>query len=1333
MVARMSRGQRFFQFLLLLGAGVLSLPAADFPRLSISHAPAGAVVSWPASAVDWALDQADSLAAPVPWSRVAPGLYQTNAEGRFFQASSVSPARFYRLRWAAGANEALTGLWSLDEAAGLAARDTAGVGETLVLSNVFWGPGRVGNAALWFEPPASHASIPQAVGRVLPAGSGPFSVSFWCNPEALPPGRQALAGTDVGGTNGWRLLLSTPGPGTNEWILAGGGAGSSLSVTGRSLLLPGQWRHLTATYGGGLGRLYLDGALLAEGTGVLGGSSGPFYLGGGLPGLNGFLGGIDDLRIHTNSLSAELVSLAGHWRLDEAAGTQAGDSGLWGQHGRLSAGAAWVGGRVGTGLLLGPGLLTVSNQDRTVLPPDGGPFSVSFYCSPRVWPDGVSGLMSCGVAGSNGWHLAVEKGSNGTWLEWSSTNRAGTLLLRVPVAMGLSNWTKLDLTFNGGMATAYADGRKLGFAFGAIRSTRAPLVAGVVPGLAVAQWALDELKVYRHERAAAEIGPVAETMWETVVLNGTTNLPLRVSGPPGRGLTCVLVPVLTPTNGTVTLAGPSTVTYVAGNRKGPDAFTYTVSDGEFTSPPTIVVVSVVKPRWLSPAGAGLRDGTSPENAWVAGTADALDAIWNTNQYYDAFFYAPGEYPTRGWGYYGRETANPGCKHVGSGSAGPAATRVKLVDVLHAWTEGAIFGTALHDRASADGFEVHRMILDCNGDRQPILNRGEPVWVRVPLAARATVTSVTLRWKAQVIQGSVPWVLGRPSEFSVTARRDGTNAWTTNVVVAAGAGLVDVVPVGVVADELEVACLQRAPGVGFYSLAEISLNGGSASVPVATAPGGGVSQLDATRSALALVDRDEWTPWASGTNDASVELTVPLPAGSRLTEVGLRWNCQTLVGIGRLGPAEGFSIRARNETSGLYAEVPFVRGPRMADGWETCRFGTLTSTQVVTTDRLRVFMTNRAPDTLSYSLKAVEPRGPAGVVALRVPSALNQFFDAGAYGAVRTVDGDTNNGWASFTQGSVDAIITGGNNQKFIDLRIVGFGCRAAREGFPLGVVAAVPRVGPALVGNVLIENCRFDSPASNNTEVLTACIMVPRAPNQLTNAIVRRCHVADMRGSFPHIQAYTTSHLEESVAEYADKGVYYEPYTSDQYGPLLIRSNRFVNVVRGVYVWTHPDARIDRVVMQGNEFILSGGGGYGFFTCDICSGGPGGTITNAVALGNVVRYADWAPRPAATEGGFWYSNIRNAVYANNVVALGTVNGLRLRQCPAGSIPSPVVEDCDTPAGPPGPPLPVPCLSPLPSGYRRAWFNNRDLNGNLLPVRFMENGVDGNALEPQWPD
>ncbi|MDB6031085.1 MAG: hypothetical protein JWM16_1423, partial [Verrucomicrobiales bacterium] len=96
----------------------------------------------------------------------------------------------------------------------------------------------------------------------------------------------------------------------------------------------------------------------------------------------------------------------------------------------------------------------------------------------------------------------------------------------------------------------------------------------------------------------------------------------------------------------------------------------------------------MQPHWLSPTGGYLepRDGSNPLQALLAGPADAMDAIVKTNNYYDCFFYAPGEYETRGWKYQERSTANPGCKHVGSGSEGSAKTTLKLVDIWQSFSE-----------------------------------------------------------------------------------------------------------------------------------------------------------------------------------------------------------------------------------------------------------------------------------------------------------------------------------------------------------------------------------------------------------------------------------------------------------------------------------------------------------------------------------------------------------------------------------------------------------------------------------------------------------------------
>jgi hypothetical protein len=63
-----------------------------------------------------------------------------------------------------------------------------------------------------------------------------------------------------------------------------------------------------------------------------------------------------------------------------------------------------------------------------------------------------------------------------------------------------------------------------------------------------------------------------------------------------------------------------------------------------------------------------------------------------------------------------------------------------------------------------------------------------------------------------------------------------------------------------------------------------------------------------------------------------------------------------------------------------------------------------------------------------------------------------------------------------------------------------------------------------------------------------------------------------------------------------------------------------------------------------------------------------------------------------------------------------------------------VADCEDPgpfAAEPG--RSPPCLDILPSGYHRAWFNNRDLSGGLLEVRFQNEGTDRPANQQQWWD
>jgi hypothetical protein len=248
-------------------------------------------------------------------------------------------------------------------------------------------------------------------------------------------------------------------------------------------------------------------------------------------------------------------------------------------------------------------------------------------------------------------------------------------------------------------------------------------------------------------------------------------------------------------------------------------------------------------------------------------------------------------------------------------------------------------------------------------------------------------------------------------------------------------------------------------------------------------------------------------------------------------------------------------------------------------------------------------------------------------------------------------------------------------------------------------------------------------------------VTVAGAGGSLTNAVVRGCTVTGMRDYFTISEGFGGNHVENCTVEDCTRGMYFEPDPRiDSLGPVLIQSNRFVRVNVGVAMLMYPGRQFDSLTCLGNEIVLAQHAGWGFFNCDVCLAGPSGSMTNVTFLNNIIRYGDWAPRPNSVEGGFFYTNMRNMVFGNNVIALGTVNALRVRQCPAGFIPP--VEPHHLCDGVPGPvsqePSYPPCLEPLLPGYRRAWFHNRDLSGSLLDVRLSNGGVDGLSVQQQWP-
>ena len=290
------------------------------------------------------------------------------------------------------------------------------------------------------------------------------------------------------------------------------------------------------------------------------------------------------------------------------------------------------------------------------------------------------------------------------------------------------------------------------------------------------------------------------------------------------------------------------------------------------------------------------------------------------------------------------------------------------------------------------------------------------------------------------------------------------------------------------------------------------------------------------------------------------------------------------------------------------------------------------------------------------------------------------------------------------------------------------------------MVVSGPDGGPLLtLGNVLVEDCLFTNPAMNNTDGLTTLTVIGVPPHPLTNAVVRRCTVSGVKAHFRYSHGFAASHIEDCLVSDCQTGVYFEPNQTwgDSVGSVFVRNNKFLNVDNGVQLIFAAAAQFDSLTMIANEIVLNGGaGGWAFSACDTCNQGPSASTTNVTALHNIVRYGDWLPRPANVEGGLQSSDIRNAVFGNNTIALGTRTSLRVRSCPSGFIPPPrPTETCDSngPIIPPasGPSYP-PCLDILPADYRRAWFNNQDLHGTRLKVHYWNTNSDGFASQQQWP-
>ena len=123
--------------------------------------------------------------------------------------------------------------------------------------------------------------------------------------------------------------------------------------------------------------------------------------------------------------------------------------------------------------------------------------------------------------------------------------------------------------------------------------------------------------------------------------------------------------------------------------------------------------SIGKDVYLAVRQDGHRGSGSAEDPFDASSPDKYDRLLATYSNNTVFHYAAGTYQTRGWHYRTRKSAGTNCKHYGSGVD---QTVIQLVGANDLTQDGIIFGSDYD--ATADGFEVQNLTLDCNASGNP---------------------------------------------------------------------------------------------------------------------------------------------------------------------------------------------------------------------------------------------------------------------------------------------------------------------------------------------------------------------------------------------------------------------------------------------------------------------------------------------------------------------------------------------------------------------------------------------------------------------------------------
>jgi len=240
--------------------------------------------------------------APAPTLVIAPAPAGTSgAVGPRAAVSSTARASDVTAAVSSAGQPGLVAAYAFDEGAGATATDLSGNNNTGTLhGGVAWtAQGRLGSALLFRG--SGMVTVPHSASLALTSG---MTIEAWVYPTTVPTHWMTAVLKENGDEPAYALFGGSPSGRPGARYTAASHAANA--VNGPGILAAETWAHLATTFDGTTLRLYVDGVQVASrpGAGSIISSTGALRIGGSRPGLQGFRGRIDEVRVYNRALSA---------------------------------------------------------------------------------------------------------------------------------------------------------------------------------------------------------------------------------------------------------------------------------------------------------------------------------------------------------------------------------------------------------------------------------------------------------------------------------------------------------------------------------------------------------------------------------------------------------------------------------------------------------------------------------------------------------------------------------------------------------------------------------------------------------------------------------------------------------------------------------------------------------------------------------------------------------------------------------------------------------------------------------------------------------------------